>query len=139
MAIIEINWKPARSELRIFGFGLALFCAVIAVWLFLKGGHSAWITGLLFTFAVLAALVSVIVPERLRAVYWVLMVLAFPIGWVMSHAIFAVVFYFVFTPIGILFRLRGRDPMQRRFDPHAKTYWEPHKSKDSPEDYFRQF
>ena len=139
MALVEINWKPARSELRIFGFGLTLFCAGIAVFLILKGGHSAWISGLLLTIALLAALASVFVPERLRAVYCVFTVLAFPIGWVMSHVILAIVFYLVFTPIGLFFRLRGRDPMQRRFDPQAKTYWEPHKSKDSPEDYFRQF
>ena len=139
MAVIEINWKPTRSELRIFGFGLTLFCAIIAFLLFQNGGPSSWIEGLLLTVAVLSALASAMAPEWLRAVYCGFMVLAFPIGWVMSHVIFAIVFYLVFTPIGLLFRISGRDLLKRRFDREAETYWEPHKPKDSPEDYFRQF
>ncbi len=114
---MEINWKPARSELRLFGCGLTLFCTVIAVVLLRGEGHHAGIAGGLVAAAVLALFLSLIVPERLRAVYCVFMVLAFPIGWVMSHVIFAIVFYLVFTPVGVLFRLRGRDSMQRRFDP----------------------
>ena len=48
---------------------------------------------------------------------------AFPIGLVISHAILAAVYYAVLTPIGLLMHLVGRDPMRRRFDPQAESYW----------------
>jgi len=27
------------------------------------------------------------------------------------------------TPIGMLMRMSGRDPLRRKFEPAAKTYW----------------
>ena len=63
----------------------------------------------------------------------------YPIGWTVSHLALAVVYYLVVTPIGLLMRLFGRDPMRRKFDPSATTYWQPHESPDEPERYFRQF
>ena len=41
------------------------------------------------------------------------MVLAFPIGWTVSQVILLLMFYGLFTPIGLVFRLIGRDPLQR--------------------------
>jgi hypothetical protein len=67
------------------------------------------------------------------------MVAAFPIGWVLSHVLLAIVYYGVFTPIGRVMRMRGRDPMQRRFDSQTESYWVPRNSEKSAQDYFRQF
>ena len=41
------------------------------------------------------------------------MVLAFPIGWTVSQVILLLMFYGLFTPIGLVFRLIGRDPLHR--------------------------
>jgi hypothetical protein len=35
----------------------------------------------------------------------------------------ASIFYFFFTPFGLLFRRGRRDRLARRFDPTAETYW----------------
>ena len=40
------------------------------------------------------------------------MVLAFPIGWTVSQVMLALMFFGLFTPIGLVFRLIGRDPLQ---------------------------
>jgi len=45
----------------------------------------------------------------------------------------------VFTPIGLTMRLFGWDPLERRFDPNASTYWVEHKPPASPSRYFQQF
>jgi hypothetical protein len=89
--------------------------------------------------AVLAVGLALFAPERLRPVYCVFMVAAFPIGWVLSHGLLAIVYYGVFTPIGRVMRMRGRDPMQRRFDSQTESYWVPRNSEKSAQDYFRQF
>ena len=139
MAFVEINWQPTRKDLRIFGIGLAVFCAVIA-WLCYRSDRQFGLIEMALTgVAVLAVAVSLFAPEWLRQVYFVFMVVAFPIGWVMSHVLLAVVFYAVFTPIGLIMRLTGRDPMQRRFDPNAESYWIPRQGEKSRTDYFRQF
>ena len=48
---------------------------------------------------------------------------AFPIGWVVSHALMAAIYYLVITPMAVAMRLLGRDPLDRRFDRDATTYW----------------
>lgn len=139
MAIVEINWQPTRTDLRVFGGGLAVFCAVIGVLLYRGDGRFGIVEGLLAGTAGLAVVISLFAPQSLRPVYFAFVVVAFPIGWVLSHVLLAVVFYGVFTPIGLVMRLLGRDPMQRRFDSQADSYWAPHDPPKSPEDYFRQF
>ena len=51
----------------------------------------------------------------------------------------AVLFYGVFTPIGLFFRLIGRDPLHRRFQPEADTYWVARRPATDVRRYFRQF
>jgi hypothetical protein len=36
-------------------------------------------------------------------------------------------------------RLAGYDPMRRKFEPEAKTYWVERRVSDSPDRAFRQF
>ncbi|MCA9069869.1 MAG: hypothetical protein KDA84_13140 [Planctomycetaceae bacterium] len=139
MAVIEINWKPTRTELRVFGGGLTLFCLVLGGWIFWRDGQFDVAESILVTLATVAGVVTVFVPSWLYPIYCVFMVVSYPIGWVMSHVILAIVFYGVFTPIGLIMRVLGRDPMQRRWDSTIDSYWVPHKSKGSTEDYFRQF
>jgi hypothetical protein len=64
--------------------------------------------------------------------------LTFPIGFVLSHVILGFVYYVVFTLMGLVMRLVGYDPMQRKLDPAAKSYWVAHDPGASIERYFRQ-
>ncbi|MBM4108330.1 MAG: hypothetical protein FJ255_05885 [Phycisphaerae bacterium] len=64
---------------------------------------------------------------------------ALPIGWTISHALLALIYYAVLTPIGLVMRLLGNDPMQRRLDRAATTYWSEHRPPTDPKRYFRQF
>jgi hypothetical protein len=67
------------------------------------------------------------------------MVLAFPIGWTISQLIVALLYYGLFTPIGIVFRLIGRDPLHRTHRPGIPTYWSPKMTATDPKRYFQQF
>ena len=62
-----------------------------------------------------------------------------PIGFVVSHIVMAVMFYVILTPVGLVFRLIGRDPLQRRFDRQAASYWVPRERVTDPRRYYRQF
>ena len=58
---------------------------------------------------------------------------------VVSYTVLAMVFYLVLTPIGLLMRLVGYDPMSRRFDKDAASYWVPREGSRKVGRYFRQF
>ncbi len=138
MAVIEINKNPSARELRVFGLLLAVFAGLIGALLFWKwgqprAGRIVWIAG-----AAVVAVYFAIPPVR-RLLYLGWMYAAFPIGFVVSHVILAAIFYLVFTPIGLLMRLVGYDPMHRRFDRGATSYWTEHDPHKDPARYFRQF
>ncbi len=137
MAVLEINKNPSRRDLAVFGLLFLLFAGVAGAGLYFRtGAHEAgmivWIGG-----AAVWALYVAIPPLR-RLIYLGWIYLTFPIGFVLSHAILAAVFYLVVTPIGLLMRLFGNDPMRRRFDRAASTYWVEHDPHRDPARYFRQ-
>jgi hypothetical protein len=37
--------------------------------------------------------------------------------------VLGVIFYGIFTPIGVVMRIAGRDAMCRKFDAAARSYW----------------
>ena len=63
----------------------------------------------------------------------------FPLSWTVSHLLFAAVFYLVVTPIKLGLTLVGYDPLGRRWDRSADTYWHEHNPASDPKRYFRQF
>lgn len=138
MAVIEINWRPSNRDLRQFAV-VQLIVAAGAAWLLHRrfGWDVAAISLVVVSTAGLVA--GLLSPQLLRPPFIVWMVAAFPIGWVMSHVVLAIVYYSVITPIGIALRLAGRDTLQRNVRPEDTTYWIP---RDQPTDssrYFRQF
>lgn len=138
MGLIQINKTPSARELRWFGVLLALFFGVIGILVRFNSGEgpaiAVWGGG-----ATLAAVYAV-VPAVRRPLYLGWMYAAFPIGWTVSHLVLAAVYYLALTPIGVLARLFGHNPMQRGFDPAADSYWKrrPPREED-PARYFKQF
>ena len=61
------------------------------------------------------------------------------LGRVNTVILLSVVYYLMFTPLGLLARLFGRDPLERKWTKEA-TYWKKRDIKPfRPEDYLRQF
>ena len=56
---------------------------------------------------------------------------------VVSPAVLGIMFFGVFTPVGWLMRLTGRDAMARSFDPAAPSYWIRRDPPGPAEDSFR--
>jgi uncharacterized membrane protein len=103
-------------------------------------GVDPWtVAAALWAVGVLAAAMVWISPEAGRRLYVGWMLAALPIGWTLSHLVLGAVYYLVLTPIGLLMRLMGRDPMHRRFDRSATSYWVERKPTSDPSRHFRQF
>jgi saxitoxin biosynthesis operon SxtJ-like protein len=136
-AMIEINHNPSRRDLLIFAALLPVLFAVLGALRWHAGSLAVakllWIGG-----AALSVLVFAL-PGFRRALYIGWMYVAYPIAWTMSHLLLAVAYFLVATPLALLLRALGRDPMRRRFDADAPTYWTPREGKRDPSRYFRQF
>jgi len=134
----DIQFDPTHKTLRQFaGLWLAFFGA-LALWHGLARGRT--VVGLsLGLLALLVGLPGLARPQWMRLIYVGWMVLAFPIGWTISQVMLAVMFFGLFAPIGLVFRLLGRDSLQRARQTELKSYWGP---KPVPADlgrYFKQF
>ena len=137
MALLDVNWNPSRRELKQFALLWIGFFALIGVYLLwaresLGAAAACWVVATL-------GIVGYLLPGILRPVYILWMALALPIGWTISHLLLLMVYYLVLTPIGFSMRLLGYDPLNRDFDPSAKSYWIPHDPSSEPSRYFKQF
>ena len=138
MALVTINWNPDRKTLAEFSeFGMFFLGMVAAPLAYFKGNGTA--AAVFWTAAVVGRVLGVAKPEWLKPVFVGLMVATWPIGWVVSHVALGLLFYGVITPIGLVMRLAGRDPMTRRFDRSAETYWETYNPDRGMGRYLRQF
>jgi hypothetical protein len=123
-------------QLRQFaGLTLIVFGG-LAVWR-AAGGHRGAATIGLAVFALAVGLTGLWKPAAIRPVFQLWMIAAFPIGWVISNILLAFLFFGVFTPIGLVFRLMSRDALNRRGGT-AASYWQPGAAPPDPRDYFRQ-
>jgi len=138
MAVIDIKWNPTSKELRQFAGLQLIFFALVAAWLHHRVGSSVGAVAVL-SVSILACVLGLLWPRCLRWVFvgWILAV--FPIGWLVSHTLLAILFYLVFTPVGIIMRLCGYDPMHRRWDRDADSYWKPRTPPDDTQRYFKQY
>ena len=139
MSMMPINWKPSARELRWFAGLLIVFFAVIAGLWWQRSGQTTGPLAIVSVTTVIG-LVGLIAPTAIRGVYVAWMIAVWPIGWMVSHVLLAVIFYGVMTPIGLILRAIGRDPMRKKLDRAAKTYWITRPAEESdPQQYFRQF
>jgi hypothetical protein len=137
MAIIDLNKNPTERELRWFGLMLPIFAILLGTLLW-RPDAPQWAI-LVWAFgATLSAIYFTLKASR-RRIYVGWMLAAYPIGWTVSHLLLGAIYYLIVTPIGMILRLTGYDPLQRRFDRSAATYWTPHDPGGDVSRYFKQF
>ena len=130
--------RPASAKtLRQF----AALCLVVF------GGLSAWRVwqghadaraAVLAAAALGLGITGLVRPAAIRRVFTGWMIVAFPIGWLVSRVALALLFYAVFTPVALVFRLMRRDVLHRRREART-TYWTPKTGPADVREYFRQF
>jgi hypothetical protein len=139
MSLVSVNWNPSRKDLN--GFRLIAVCAgvLIAALLYaVKQVDLRWCLAIAAAGGVIG-LSGLISLKLTRAIYVVMMAVTLPIGFVVSLLLMGLFYFGLITPLGLIFRLIGRDAMRRRFDPDASTYWIPHQQATKAERYFQQF
>ena len=136
--MIPINWTPDRKALAEFSeagmFALGMVAAPLAYFRGRPGLAVAF-----WCLAVLGRLVGLVRPDWLRPVFLGLTLATWPLGWVISRVALGMLYFLIFTPIALTFRLIGRDALRRKTDPSAKSYWEPYRPNRGLDRYLRPF
>ncbi len=138
MSLIAINKNPSSRELKWFGLVPIVFGALVSGILYAKFRWpvGSWVP---IGAGVFVAAMYYAVPAVRRPIYLGWMYAFLPLGTAMSFLLLAAIFFLVFTPIGLVMRLVGRERLPRRFDHAATTYWIKRPAARPPESYFRQF
>ena len=145
--MIEINFNPDRKTLRNFGFiaffGFGMLAAMAWTESFLfsfgLGGARTAVTGVFTVLGIYSLLAGLVYPPANRLIFVGLSMITFPIGFVLSYLIMGVLFFGVFGFIAMLMRLFGYDPMARRRDADAASYWNDARPARPGSDYFKQY
>jgi hypothetical protein len=131
------NIKSGKRDLRNFGITIGVVLLILAGFLFWKERQ---LYKLSVTVGVILLASGLTVPSLLKPVYWVWMVFATILGWVMTRLILTVLFYAVITPIGLVSRLFGKQFLERKWSGSTTTYWTYRVNKGSDgRDHERQF
>jgi hypothetical protein len=145
--MIDLNLRPDSTALRQFGWIALVAFALLALaawreWLIFAlglGDARPLVAGALLALAVLCGLFSAVWPKGNLPVYVGLTLIGFPIGFVLSYVILGTVFFLLIAPVALVFRVVGRDPMNRAFPGSAPSYWMDARPTRPASSYFRQF
>jgi len=135
--MIEINKHPSRRDLLVFVAILPVFFALAGTFAWRSGSSRAALA--LWGIGAAISLLAFAAPPVRRWLYLGWMYASYPIAWTVSHLILVVIYFLVATPIAFALRIAGRDPMQRKLDKAAASYWVARKPGRHSARYFRQF
>jgi hypothetical protein len=105
---------------KAFGLTLAVGFAVIGAWMAWKGS-AYWIAAL--AVAAIFALAAFAFAKVLHPLNVAWMYIGHLLNRVVSPLVMGVIFFGLLTPIAAIMRLRGRNLLQRGFDPERGSYW----------------
>jgi hypothetical protein len=114
------NGPVASSSNRAFGLVFAAVFAIVGVWPWLFGGQvRAWsmVVGAAF---LAAALLRPAVLAPLNRVWTRFGLLLHRI---VSPVVLGIMFFVVITPMGLIMRALGKDPLRLRLEREARSYW----------------
>ena len=131
------NIKSEKSDLRNFGIIVGIILLIISGFLFWKEKESFQI---FLTIGIALLLTAIAKPPFLKPFYRIWMIFAIILGWFMTRVILSLLFYVVFTSIGLTLRFFGKQFLELRWDKSKESYWnfrtEEHLKK---ENYEKQF
>ena len=114
------NIKSEKSDLRKFGIIVGIVLLIIAGFFFLKEKESFQ---LFLTIGIILFVTGIVIPFTLKPIYWVWMVFSTILGWFMTRVILSLLFYVVFTPIGLIGRLFGKQFLDLKQNHSQQSYW----------------
>ena len=112
--------KVEMGSNRAFGVVFAVVFAIVAALPLKDGGEPVWwAAGVAGAFA----LVALVFPRALKPLNYVWFLVGLGLHHVVSPLVMGLLFFLTVTPVALLMRLAGKDPLRLRRDPAAASYW----------------
>ena len=131
------NIKSGKKELRNFGFTIGIVLLLIAGVLFYKNNN------LFISFSYIAGVFIVLgflFPQLLKPIYFIWMIFAVVIGWIMTRLILSILFFVIISIIRLIAGIFGKSFLELNISKDSKSYWN-HRFSDveMSQDYEKQF
>jgi hypothetical protein len=133
----HVHWNPAQKELRSFAKAMLIGFAVLGLLVAWRRHGIGTPTLVLWTIGVALAAAAMI-PVLGKIAYLAVYIPTGIIGFFVSRIILTLVFFLVFTPLGLLLRLLGKDPLHLKKSVSA-TEWIAHPEAGDRKRFYRQF
>jgi hypothetical protein len=133
----HVEWHPDRAELRRFARAMLIGFFIIGVIFGIRQHQVGQATLVLWTVGATLA-VAALIPGLGRFAYLAVHVPTSLLGYVISHVILVVLYTALFTPLGLLLRITGKDLLRLK-EPRGSTVWAPRTRARGAESYYRQF
>ena len=114
------HMENTNKEHRSFALIVGGIFVVIGFWPLIRHGEGLRLWAVIL--GSLLAVLGLIVPGRLGPIYKAWMAVGYVLGWVNTRIILGVIYYGLLTPIGLIMRLAGKDPLRMHNDHTANTY-----------------
>jgi len=112
--------EPKMGSERNFGLVFAAVFAIISLWPLLSAEKARlWLLAIAAIF--LAA--AFVAPHTLAPLNRLWYRIGILLGKVVTPLVLGVLWFAVVTPVGLLMRLFGKDPLRLKREPAAKSYW----------------
>ena len=129
--------KLDKKTLRKFGIMMGVAFLVISLLLILRHKYNGFIT---IIFSAIFFIFGFLFPGFLKPIYIIWMRFAFILSWINTRLILIIMFYLVFTPVGLVMKLFGVDLLDRKIEKEKGSYWiKKEKNRFNNPDYERQF
>jgi hypothetical protein len=118
--IFKEDPKDWRKQALLAAFGIALISSVLR-WRRVLTPH-VWLTVL--AVSALLAVCSCLRPNWFRGYYRLSMRLGFASSRILGFVALVLFFIFILTPVGLVLRIAGKDPLQLRRPSGTETFWQ---------------
>lgn len=130
------NIPNGNKDIRSFGITIGIILFIISFLLMYYNKESYQIIGII---SLMFIGLGLVIPVMLKPFYFIWMIFAAILGWVMTRVILSLVFYLIITPIGLITRLIGEDFLALK-KKMSNSYWNHRESYiELNQDYEKQF
>jgi len=103
-----------------FGFFFTILFMFVGIFFFyVNNSNLSWLS---FALSIVLLLITLIKPEALLPLNKVWMLFGVCLGMIVNPIVLGIIFFALFTPIGLMMRLFGRDELKLKLKPKA-SYW----------------
>jgi len=112
--------EVARASERSFGLVMAAVFTIVGLAPLVGAAAPRWWS---LAAAAVLAILGMALPRGLSPFNRLWFAFGLVLHKVMTPLVMGILFYGAVTPVALLMRVFGKDPLRRQFEPEAKTYW----------------